>query len=227
MGACETTPPTTRDRGNQTSDLRTHANPQEAVPRSRLSAAACRHQPRSSSPLRGCGRSTLTPPGAAAQTGSDEEKPQQQSHPPVPGGRRTKSSESTGHRHISSYSSSSSSGHQPSRDVTGTCFAPWYCLSRARQLSRSCRYRSSRSRCRSAAPVDTATSARATAPRRQPPGPRSARPCSASTRRAADVAEADSRAALATSAPRASSRPSDSYTRPAVPPSTRNAGWIA
>ena len=50
------------------------------------------------------------------------------------GGPRTKSSESTGHRHISSYSSSSSSGHQPSRDVTGRRFAPWYCRSRARQL---------------------------------------------------------------------------------------------
>ena len=41
------------------------------------------------------------------------------------GGPRTKSSVSTGHRHASSYSSSSSSGHQPSRDVTGTLRAPW------------------------------------------------------------------------------------------------------
>jgi hypothetical protein len=38
---------------------------------------------------------------------------------------RTKSSESTGQRHASSYSPSSSSGHQPSRDVTGTWRAPW------------------------------------------------------------------------------------------------------
>ena len=68
--------------------------------------------------------------------------------PGMPGGPRTKSSLSTGHRHISSYSSPSSSDHQPSRAVTGSCRAPWYCRSRARQLSRSCLYRSSRSRCR-------------------------------------------------------------------------------
>ena len=40
-------------------------------------------------------------------------------------------------------------------------------------------------------------------------------------------ADADSRAVLATSAPRASSGPSASYTRPAAPPRTRNTGWIA
>ena len=41
------------------------------------------------------------------------------------GGALTPSSRMTGHRHTSSYSSSSSSGHQPSRDVTGTWRAPW------------------------------------------------------------------------------------------------------
>jgi hypothetical protein len=40
-------------------------------------------------------------------------------------------------------------------------------------------------------------------PRRQPPGPRPARPCTTSTRSAADVADADSRAVFATSAARA------------------------
>ena len=39
------------------------------------------------------------------------------------GGPRTKSSGSTGQRHISSYSSSSSSGHQPSRANVSTCRA--------------------------------------------------------------------------------------------------------
>ncbi len=39
------------------------------------------------------------------------------------------------------------------------------------QLSRSCLYRPARSRCRSAAPADSATSARAAPPRRQPPLP--------------------------------------------------------
>ena len=95
------------------------------------------------------------------------------------GGPRTKSSESTGHRHISSYSSWSSSGHQPSRDVTGG--RPLVLPEPARQLSRSCRYRSFRSRCRSAGPVDSAASARSTAPRCHPSRPRSASPCSAST----------------------------------------------
>lgn len=37
--------------------------------------------------------------------------------------------------HSSLYSAGSSSGHQPSRKVTGTCREPWYCLSCARQLS--------------------------------------------------------------------------------------------
>jgi hypothetical protein len=61
----------------------------EAVPRSRSSAAACRHQARSSSPapagaaLRAL---QLDPARATAQTGSDEEKPQPKSHP-NPGGR--------------------------------------------------------------------------------------------------------------------------------------------
>ena len=109
---------------------------------------------------------------------------------PADGGPRTALAASTGHRQAAkSYSSGSSRLSQPSRSLTGRCRAAWYCASRARQLSRSCLYRSARSRCRSAAPVDVATSSRLAAPRRQPPRPRSASPCSASTRSAADVAE--------------------------------------
>ena len=80
------------------------------------------------------------------------------------GGPRTKSSLSTGQRlrSIAAHSSSSSRPSQPSRGATTALRALTYCRSRARQLSRSCLYRASRSRCRSAAPVDSATSARAT-----------------------------------------------------------------
>ena len=68
---------------------------------------------------------------------------------------------------------------------------------------------------------------RLASPRRQPPRPRSASPCSARTRSAADVAEGLSRAARATSAPRASVPSSTWWTSAAVPPRTRNAGCIA
>jgi hypothetical protein len=49
MGACETTPTTTHDRGDHPATP-TPLDPQEALPRSRSSAAAWRHQARSSSP---------------------------------------------------------------------------------------------------------------------------------------------------------------------------------
>jgi hypothetical protein len=112
------------------------------------------------------------------------------------GGPRTKSSESTGQRpnSIAVQSSSSSSGHQPSPGVTGVVRVAAYCWSRARHPSRSCLYRSARSRCRSAAPVALATSSRSAGPRLQPPRPRSASPCPASRCSATVVAEKLSRA---------------------------------
>lgn len=91
-----------------------------------------------------------------------------------PSGPRTKSSESTGHRYISPYSYSSSSGHQPSRDVTGICLAHWYCLSRARQLSRSCWYRSDASA--------AGRNVRASAANPTPAGLRPSVPCSPARR---------------------------------------------
>jgi len=86
------TPPTSTSPGETTQPtLPQHPRSQQALPRSRSSAVAHRRQARSSSPLRGCGRSSWTPDRATAQTGSDEEKPQQQS--PQPGGPKA-----TGHR---------------------------------------------------------------------------------------------------------------------------------
>jgi hypothetical protein len=77
-----------------------------------------------------------------------------------------------GHRSksIACHSSSSSSGQKPSSDLTGAA------RSRACQPSRSRLYRASRSRCRSAAPVDSATASRPSGPRFHPPRPRSASP---------------------------------------------------
>jgi hypothetical protein len=87
MGACETTPTAHARPGNQHSDLSTLI-PQEAVPRSRSSAAACRHQARSSSPApegARCGRSSLTPPARrrtpAAARKSDNYSPAQPGGP--------------------------------------------------------------------------------------------------------------------------------------------------
>src|SRR6266487_3127308 len=81
MGACETTPPATLREHQRDPDKPTAYEPFLA---SRGSAAACRRQARSSSPLRGCGRSSLTlaarlralqldPGRAAAGPGSCEE----------------------------------------------------------------------------------------------------------------------------------------------------------
>ena len=93
--------------------------------------------------------------------------------PSLPGGPRTKSSLSTGQRpdNMAAHSSSSSRPSQPSPGATTGLRALAYCRSRARQLSRSCRYRSARSRWMAAAPVDSATSSRPASPRRQPSGP--------------------------------------------------------
>ena len=58
------------------------------------------------------------------------------------------------------YSSGSSRDYQPSRPFTGRHRTAWHCANRARHDSRSFLYRSARSRCRSAAPVDVATASR-------------------------------------------------------------------
>jgi hypothetical protein len=78
-------------RGNHPADpFATPPQSQKALPRSPSSAAAYRRQARSSSPLRGCGRSSWTPDRATAQTGSDEES---HNNSPQPGRPRA-----TGHR---------------------------------------------------------------------------------------------------------------------------------
>ena len=77
MGACETTPPATPGppRDPQRPALI------RILPRFRWSAAARRHPARSSSPLRGCGRSSWTPPARRREPGSCEEDPEEQSGP--------------------------------------------------------------------------------------------------------------------------------------------------
>ena len=129
------------------------------------------------------------------------------------GGPRTNSSPRTGQRprSIAVQSSSSSIGYQPSPGVTSASRALAYCRSRARQSSRCCLYLASGSRCRPAVPVDSTTAPRSAGPRLHPPRPRTASPCSAKTWSAADVAERLSRAARATSAPRASIIPSSTW----------------
>jgi hypothetical protein len=52
------------------------------LPRAQGSPAACRRQARSSSPLRSCGRSSLTPPARRKTWGTCEEDPEEQSAEP-------------------------------------------------------------------------------------------------------------------------------------------------
>ena len=84
MGACETTPPATL-REHQRDPEQT--NRKRALPQPRGSSAACRRQARSSSPLRGCGRSSLTPGHAAAGPAAARKDPEEQSA--QPGGARS------------------------------------------------------------------------------------------------------------------------------------------
>jgi hypothetical protein len=86
MGACETTPTTSRDRG--TSQRPPHDNhaqegcsPLPIVGRRLPASSSFVLAPRL--PARRCGRSSLTPARPAAQTGSDEETGQQQSPSPA------------------------------------------------------------------------------------------------------------------------------------------------
>ena len=122
------------------------------------------------------------------------------------GGPRSKSSLSIGHlQAMKSYSSGSSRDHQPSRSFTSRERAAWYRLSHALpvltllpvplfppalQVGRAGR-------------LGDVGQGDGTAPPAS--GPHSAKPCSASVRSAAEAADADSRAARATSAPRAAS----------------------
>src|SRR5215471_10157553 len=67
MGGCETTPPDSRTDPRKPAPPSTASHNPAGFPRLRSSPAARRHQARSSSPLRGCGGSSLTR-GRAAGT---------------------------------------------------------------------------------------------------------------------------------------------------------------
>src|SRR5262245_32368237 len=102
MGGCETTPPdsppgprkppppppTNPPAPGNPPPPREHLNHGNhnpaGFPHLRSCAAACRRQARSSSPLRGCGGSSLTPdPRGGAETSSCEESPAQQPTPAI------------------------------------------------------------------------------------------------------------------------------------------------
>ena len=125
--------------------------------RSQIARASSHCDAQDPAPILVTGVSWLRGGKAAASSGQELTAALPGPDPASAGGARTPSSTITGHRQSSLYSAGPPSDHHPSRSLTGLRRAPWYCLSRARQLSRSCSYRSARSRCRSAAPADSAT----------------------------------------------------------------------
>ena len=84
MGACETTPPASTGTTHTTPD---NPIPRPALPRPRGSPAARRRQARSSSPLRGCGRSSLTLAARRQDRAATRKDPEEQSA--QPGGARS------------------------------------------------------------------------------------------------------------------------------------------